>query len=360
MESRPKLSIIVPVFNAERFIDRCMKSIYAQTFTDYEIILVNDGSTDKSDEICKKYQSQDDRITYIKKENEGAGSARNAGLAVAKGEYIAFPDVDDWFEPEMYAELYELVKSGDYDVVFSGVNYYQQAEQEELVYSRTENIEALSFTSRDDCRKNIMEFFPTTTIFDVPWNKLYKRSIVVENSLRFPDIRRCQDATFNIDFYNCIHSVASKKKAYYNYMENTVSDVQRKFPKNLIDISIFYYAHLRDILTDWGVYTGFIKQHYDTSFVIAVYSAINRYDNPMWKLNRSEQVDYIQGILNRKELKGFLSDADVRDDAQYMYNCIIQKDVSAIMYAHKRKAFKERMRQNKLLIGVYRKLRGKL
>lgn len=359
MKNKVRISIIVPIYNADRFLDRCMQSIYAQTFTDYEIILVNDGSSDNSDEICKKYQSQDERITYIKKENEGAGSARNAGLAVARGEYVAFPDVDDWFESEMYAELYELAKNGDYDVVISGINYYQQKEDGVLVYSRTDLPKVMTFSSMQECRKNITAFFPTTTIFDSPCNKLYKRSVIECNNLRFTDLRRCQDATFNIDFYNCIHSAASINKAYYNYMENTVADVQRKFPKNLIDISIFYYSHLRDILTEWGVYTGFIKQHYDTSFVIAVYSTINRYDNPRWSLSSSEQVDYIQDILNRKEIKEFLSDSDVRDDAQYMYDCIIHKDVSAIMRAHKKEVFKERMRQNKLLIRVYRKLRGK-
>ena len=358
MENSVKISIIVPIYNAEKFIDRCMQSIYAQTFSDYEIILVNDGSTDNSDEICRKYQSQDDRITYIKKENEGAGSARNAGLAVAKGDYIAFPDVDDWFEPEMYAELYELAVSGNYDEVFSGVNYYRQKGQDELEYSRTENLEAVSFTTQKQCRENIMVFFPTTTIFDVPWNKLYKRSIIEENGIRFPDIRRCQDATFNIDFFNCISSAAAIDVAYYNYMENTVVDVQRKFPKNLIDINIFYYKHLMGILTDWGVYSGYIKQHYDTSFVISVYSTACRFDNPRWGLTKNEQIEYISDILCRPEIEEFFPTADVRDDAKGMYDVVKTKEYKAIMRDRRKERFKEGVRSNKLLIGLYRRIRG--
>ena len=112
------------MYNVEKFLERCVESIYSQTFTDYEIILVNDGSKDGSLSLCKKLAAKDDRITVIDKENGGAGSARNAGIEVAKGEYLAFPDADDWFEPDMYSDLYSLAKKADYDMVFSGVNYY--------------------------------------------------------------------------------------------------------------------------------------------------------------------------------------------------------------------------------------------
>lgn len=358
MENNPKLSIIVPIYNAEKYIDKCMRSIYAQSFTDYEIILVNDGSADKSAEICRKYQAEDSRVTYIEKENGGAGSARNAGMDAARGRYLAFPDVDDSFEPEMYAELYALADSGDYDVVFSGVKYYQQQPDGTLAYSRTQNIKALAYTDKQQCRENIMEFFPTTTIFDVPWNKLYKRSIVTENSIRFTDIRRCQDAVFNIDFYNCINSAASVDKAYYNYMENTVADVRRKFPKNYIDIIIYYHTHLMDILREWGVYDGDIRVHYDSSFVLVIYDCADRYDNPLWGLGSEQQQEYIEDILNRKEVTDFLPIARVRDDVKPKLRILVDKDVRQIIRLHKREQFKESVRQNKLLIGLYRKLRG--
>lgn len=358
MENNPKLSIVVPIYNAEKYIDNCMHSIGAQTFTDYEIILVNDGSTDNSDAICRKYQAEDSRVTYIKKKNGGAGSARNAGMDAAKGKYLAFPDVDDSFEPEMYADLYALAESGDYDMVFSGVKYYQQQQDGSLSYSRTQNIKALSYTDRQQCRKNIMEFFPTTTIFDVPWNKLYKRSIVTENNIRFTDIRRCQDAVFNIDFFNCINSAASLDKAYYHYMENTAADVRRKFPKNYIDIVIYYNTHLTEILRGWGVYDGNIRVHYDSSFVLGVYGCADRYDNPLWGLDRSQQRAYIEDILNRKEITDFLPTAIVRDDVKPTLKILRDKDVNQIIRLHKKEQFKESIRQNKLLIGLYRKLKG--
>ena len=358
MENNPKISIIIPIYNAERFIDRCMKSVYAQTFTDVEIILVNDGSTDNSAAICKKYRDADPRITYIEKENGGAGSARNAGMDAARGEYLAFPDADDWFEPQMYDELYALAKSGDFDVIFSGVNYYKQTGDGGTEYSRTQNIEAVAFTDQAACRENIMTFFPTTTIFDVPWNKLYKRRIVTENNLRFTDIRRCQDATFNIDFYDHISSAASIDKAYYDYMENTADDVRRKFPKDYMDTIVFYYPRLIGILSGWGVHQGDIKRHYDSTFVLSVYSTADRYDNPRWELTKEEQRAYIADCLGRTEVISFLPGADVREDVLPVLEIVKNKDVSALMKRHNQEKRREAIRQNKLLIGIYRKLRG--
>ena len=358
MENNPKISIIVPIYNAEKFIDRCMASIEAQTFRDYEIILVNDGSTDNSAALCQKYREQNSRVTYIEKENGGAGSARNAGMEAARGKYLAFPDIDDWFEPEMYDELYRLAEKGDYDMVFSGVNYYKQTPDGGVEYSRTQNIDAVRFTDRDTCRENIMTFFPTTTIFDVPWNKLYKRSVVTENRIRFTDIRRCQDATFNIDFFNCINSAASVDKAYYNYMENTVDDVRRKFPVDYIDIVTFYYPHLIGILTDWGVYRDRIKLHYDSTFVLSVYSTADRYDNPRWGLTKEQQREYIADCMSREEVTSFLPTAQVREDVLPVLRIVRDRDVKELMRLHNKEKRREAIRNNKLLIGVYRKLKG--
>ncbi len=358
MKKNPEISIIVPIYNAEQFIDGCMRSIYAQTLTDYEIILVNDGSTDNSAALCRRYAAQDTRVTYFEKENGGAGSARNAGMDAARGEYLAFPDCDDRFEPNMYEELYALAQSGDYDVVFSGVNFYRQIGDGKTEYSRTQNIEAVAYDDRKACREHIMTFFPTSTIFDVPWNKLYKRRIVTENNIRFTDVRRCQDAIFNLDFFDHINSAASVDKAYYNYTENTDEDVRRKFPQDYIEIVICYYTRLTEILNDWGVYTGEIKRHYDSSFVLSVYEVADRYDNPRWGLSKAEQRAYIEDCLSRREVAAFLETAEVREDVLPILEIVKNRDVDRVIRLHNREKRREAIRRNKLLIGIYRRLKG--
>lgn len=353
-----KISIIVPVYNAEKYIDRCIKSIYAQTFTDYEIILVNDGSKDDSLALCRKYAEKDSRITVIDKENGGAGSARSKGIEIARGEYLAFPDVDDWFEPNMYEELYALAKSGDYDMVFSGVNYYGN-EKGVLRYKQSITCGDNTYKTQEECRKNVMDFFPTSTIFDVPWNKLYKRRVAIDNNVRFANTKRCQDAMFNIDFYNAAKSVASVDKAYYNYIENTVEGFQRKFPKNYIDIIVLYYSHLKDILTSWGMYEGDIKTHYDSSIAIAVYEAMEALDNPNWKLNGREKHQFVADIMGRDGVQVLLKGASIRDDVKETYRILADKDEGAFFRNYRRKKFKDKLRRIKFLMMMYRHIKKK-
>lgn len=107
----PAISIIIPVYNTEKYLDRCMKSVTGQSFQDLEIILVDDGSTDHSSEMCEQWKGKDHRIVVIHQKNAGAGAARNTGLKIAKGKYIGFVDSDDWIEKDMYQILYSLLLS---------------------------------------------------------------------------------------------------------------------------------------------------------------------------------------------------------------------------------------------------------
>ena len=354
-----KISIIVPIYNAEKYIERCVKSIYEQTFTDYEIILVNDGSTDNSLKICQNLAENDPRIHVVDKENGGAGSARNAGIKVAKGEYLAFPDADDWFDKEMYSDLYELAKSGDFDMVFSGVKYYKQGENDQMIYSRCANVKELKYFTQEDCRKNVMEFFPTSTIFDVPWNKLYKKSVVDDFGVKFTHMKRCQDAMFNIDFFNHVKKVASTDKAYYNYMENTQEGVWRKFPKNYIDINVLYYTHLKELMTEWGVYEGKVKIHYDSSFVIAVYETLGMCDIPTWGLNKKEKKEYVHNVMEREDVQVFLENALVRDDVKCEFEILREKNLSKFFKRFKKEKFKNKLRNNRLLMAMYKAIKRK-
>ena len=118
--AKPKLSIIVPCYNVEEYLEKCLESIMGQTYREFQLILVNDGSTDTSLEICKKYQGQDERIEVISKENGGLVSARKAGVLAASGEYIGWVDSDDWVEPTYFEELIRAQEKTGADVVAAG------------------------------------------------------------------------------------------------------------------------------------------------------------------------------------------------------------------------------------------------
>ena len=116
----PKISIIIPVYKVEEYLNRCLDSIIIQTFTDWECILIDDGTPDISGKICDEYVSKDNRFIVIHQENAGVSAARNAGLDIARGEYITFVDSDDWVEPNFLEEQYKDIVSDDYDVCICG------------------------------------------------------------------------------------------------------------------------------------------------------------------------------------------------------------------------------------------------
>lgn len=204
-----KISIIVPVYNVEEYLPRCIDSILAQTFVDFELILVNDGSSDSCPNICDKYASEDSRILVIHQKNGGLSSARNAGLVVAKGTYIGFVDSDDWIEKDMYEYLYDLITvrnaeivECDYKIIYSdGVDSRNSGEIVECT-----NIEALEHYLEG-------RYFRT-----VVWNKLYKKEILT--NITFPVGKLYEDGYFTYKvFYEC-NKIVYANSPKYNY-DNT-------------------------------------------------------------------------------------------------------------------------------------------
>ncbi len=115
-----KISIVVPIYNAEKYLDRCIQSILNQSYKDLEIILIDDGSTDSSNKICNNYQKRDNRIKFISQKNEGVSAARNRGISEATGEFIGFVDSDDYIQPNMYETLYGLINKYNCDISICG------------------------------------------------------------------------------------------------------------------------------------------------------------------------------------------------------------------------------------------------
>ena len=199
------ISIIVPVYNAEKTIERCVKSIQKSTYKKIEMILINDGSTDNSLFICEKLQKYDDRIRIITKENSGAGLSRESGLQVAKGKYIGFVDADDYINEEMYFKLYEKVKNESLDVCFCG--NYECFPNGEIVENNIrfpkEIYEEKEIKSK--IARNAVWFAPAESdenhMFSL-WRGLYSKEIIKENDLHFLNERviNSEDGFFNFQY----------------------------------------------------------------------------------------------------------------------------------------------------------------
>ena len=208
----PQISIIVPVYNTARYISRCIDSILAQSFTDFELILVNDGSIDNSGIICDEYAQKDNRITVIHKENSGTSSARNCGLETASGKYITFIDSDDCILPNYLADI-----CYDYDLVICGVETIG-------------NEKVIDFSNREGVLSNKSEignwFIADCNMLYLTaiWSKLFRRDIITDNQLKFDTMLvRGEDTIFVYNYLCHCKNIKLVQSASYHYYINTLN-----------------------------------------------------------------------------------------------------------------------------------------
>lgn len=226
IEKMPKISIIVPVYNVEYYIEKCIKSILNQVFTEFELILVDDGSTDNSGNICDKYAEKDNRIIVIHKENGGISSARNIGLDIAKGEYIGFVDSDDFIHPMMYEILYTEIKNNKDSVVIC---------QESRVYTDDIKYECINeYNLKKYNNKEIIELvYKKGDTFVYAWNKLYEKSIFEHLRYKEGVLYEDEDLTPKILYY--AKNIIFIDKELYFYRQRNNSIVNSKFSSKKFD-----------------------------------------------------------------------------------------------------------------------------
>lgn len=221
----PAVSIIIPVYNAEKYLAECLGNVVNQTLQDIEIILVNDASEDNSISIMRDCQKQyPDKVVIIEsKENLGAGGARNLGIEVAKGEYIGFVDSDDLIDIAMYEKLYAKAKEGEYDVVDCG--YYKQAEDLAILHISDE----LAGVLTDEKRKEIIVGGGYIV------SKIFRRSLFLDKKLRFRRNVILEDADFLTYLYGTVHSIGIVKEVLYYYRDNMQSSSNVKVTDKYYD-----------------------------------------------------------------------------------------------------------------------------
>jgi glycosyltransferase involved in cell wall biosynthesis len=231
--NKPIVSIVVPVYNVDEYISKCIDSLLSQTLKKIEIILVDDGSTDLSGKICDEYALKDNRIKVIHKENNGLSSARNSGLAIANGDYIGFVDSDDWVKEDMFEFLYKNIMTYDADIsvcghfIVDGVTVEPIRNDGEIkILNHTE---ALSAILLDD------------EINSFAWDKLYKRKLFVD--LYYPVGRRFEDIAFTYLVFNRSKRVVQTNVSKYYYVRRSDSICLKINPLN--QLHNFYGFHER-------------------------------------------------------------------------------------------------------------------
>ena len=246
----PKVSIIVPVYNAQKTIMRCVDSILNQDYTDFELLLIDDGSKDESSEICDMYAAKDTRVRVIHKENSGVSDTRNVGLREAKGEYLQFLDSDDWITPNATRLLVDGMEQNTCDMVIS--DFYRVIGER---LSHKGSIDEDGVLTREEFANFMMEN-PADFYYGVLWNKLYKREIIEKYALHMDSkISWCEDFMFNLEYIRyCEHIFVLQVPIYY-YVKTKGSLVSQgmsltKTIKTKLLVFEYYTDFYKQVLTE--------------------------------------------------------------------------------------------------------------
>lgn len=222
-----KLSIIIPVYNVEDYLPKCIESVINQTYPNIEIILVNDGSTDGSGIICEAYSKDNSKIQVIHKANGGLSSARNVGLDAVNGKYIAFVDSDDWLDVDMYKTLIELLEVNNADIAACG--FKEVFSDKTISHSDTGMVTLLN---REDAINSLVSD-ENSVRFEV-WNKVFKKELI--GNLRFKDRQIFEDVYFDRNIFLKLSKVVYIDKPFYNYLKTRDGNTNSHFNEDKLKV----------------------------------------------------------------------------------------------------------------------------
>jgi glycosyltransferase involved in cell wall biosynthesis len=308
----PKISIIVPVYNVERYINRCIDSILAQNFSDFELILIDDGSTDSSGTICDNYAKKDNRIKVIHINNGGVSNARNKGIELAQGDYLMFCDSDDYVELNWCSQLYEAINQGNNILPVSGIRF---------VYNiRKQNNEIIkAFSEKVSFNKN--KYFETYKkgLSGSLCCKIYDRKIIADNSIYFDvNVNRGEDLLFNLTYMIHMDSFVSIPSITYNYVHSNEYSLMNSYRKDLFDIAVMVYSAWIDYFiqnnVDGDQYKDFATYYY--------LNFLNVFKNTFDKRNKDKLIKkliYNNQVLNSREFIECIQLADTsKEDKRFV------------------------------------------
>ena len=279
--NNPLVSIIVPVYNVQNSVARCLESICAQTWKNIEIILVNDGSKDESFSVCEQFREKDSRIVLVDKSNSGVSDTRNCGMTLAKGKYVQFVDSDDYLDPDFTERLVTAAEENSADLVIapywmvipansSRATQALESLQENLGIEekRPDEVHEYGFLpegtyDRETFALRLMEK-PASFFYSVLWNKLYRRDILMDNNLQFTsEVRWAEDLVFNLEYILYANVFVSIPKAGYHYVQNPQSICHTQINlASIVQNKLQVFRYYKELYTKLGLYDKVQPQLY--------------------------------------------------------------------------------------------------
>lgn len=310
----PLISIIVPIYNVEKYLHRCIDSIISQTLDNIEIILVNDGSPDSCQSICEEYIKKDDRIKLINKKNEGLGMARNTGIEIARGEFIAFVDSDDYIDTDMYEKMYNAAKAQNADTCICN---YKRRDTSNNIVRRKYKMNSKIYEGThviDDLLSSMIGTSPTSKddveIGMSVWKCIFSKNIIKYNDIKFCSERQfiSEDIIFDIDYFVHSKKVVTIEDELYNYCDNGAS-LTKTYKKDRFEREVILYLEIKRKLEQVNIFNKYKLNLYRT-FIGRSRTCIKAEAN---NLNYNESIKNIKLILRNHELQEILKSYPIKD-----------------------------------------------
>ena len=293
-----KYSVIIPVYNVEKYINRCLKSILSQHYNDLEIIVIDNGSTDRSGSICDIYANEYANFSVYHIENHGVGSARNFGLSKARGEFIYFVDSDDYLVGNLFAEFEDKL-TPDLDLlVFS---YYNSFEQEMIEKNRTKKILPYNGSyDKYDFSKIFKDLFLSDMLYTV-WNKFYRREFLIENNISFEKYELGEDVRFNLNAYRNVNKVYLSQDSYYVYVIGRKGSAMSSYNPKRLQYQLQELKLVDSLLKDWNIDSSNLDNTVKSRILMSNIHNISKQKLPVIK-----KVKLVKEICKSKDMADFI------------------------------------------------------
>ena len=292
------VSVIVPVYNAEKYLSKCIESLLNQTLESCEFIFVNDGSSDNSQLILENYKKKDNRIILIHQENKGVSAARNAGIQVAQGEFLGFVDADDFVEKEMYQKLYSAITTFETDLV--SCDFF-------IINSKNKRTNKFPFPYYSKLDKHyinqyIIPCFINESILNACWNKIYKASKI--KSIHFPGgMPIGEDGIFNLRFFSTIQSCLFIDFVGYNYFENEGSATKNLIKNDYFKLSLERYDFSFQPYISFKIDEKKLKYWKSKRLIDSVITYCFLYLTTEYKLSFFNKLLYVKEMITNKKVQ---------------------------------------------------------
>lgn len=301
---QPAISVIIPVYNVRMWLVRAVQSLQAQTFSDFELFLVDDGSTDGSSELCDELASQDPRIRVIHQDNGGAAAARNVAIEQAHGEYLYFMDSDDWVDTNALADMYAFAHENNLDLVVTGF-YIETYYSDDKFYRELRNAPDRVFATQDEFRRAAHELFDAQLLY-APWNKLYRRAYLMEKDIRFP-ATFWDDLPFNLDVVREVQRVGTLDGHYYHFLRARQESENTRYRADMYQKREEEHEWLQGLYTQWGVDSPEIQEFLARRYAERLVGCVENVTNKNCTLSRKEKRAEISRMISSPQAREALA-----------------------------------------------------